>query len=109
MNRKARVHWKDLFCGYLTETESGYAFSYDSEYLQRQEAQAISATFPLTTKPYESSTFFPFFDGLIPEGWLLTVAEETWKIPYNDRFGLLLTCCRDCIGAVRIEQENEEF
>lgn len=109
MNRKAKVYFKDHFCGWVSETESGYVFGYDSEYLSIEEAQAVSATLPLTAKPYESSTFFPFFDGLIPEGWLLNVAEETWKIPYHDRFGLLLSCCKDCIGAVRIERENEEL
>ena len=50
----------------------------------------------------------PFFDGLIPEGWLLNVAEETWKIKYNDRFGMMLKCCKDCIGAARIEAEMEK-
>ena len=49
----------------------------------------------------------PFFDGLIPEGWLLEIAEDTWKINPRDRFGLLLACCRSCIGAVSIrEVEN---
>jgi serine/threonine-protein kinase HipA len=109
MHRKAKVYWKDLFCGWISETESGYVFRYDSDYLASPKAQSISATLPKTEKPYKSSTFFPFFDGLIPEGWLLNVAEETWKIKYTDRFGLLLICCRDCIGAVRIEQENEKF
>ena len=43
---------------------------------------------------------FPFFDGLIPEGWLLDIATKNWKLNPNDRMGLLMTCCKDCIGAV---------
>jgi hypothetical protein len=43
-----------------------------------------------------------FFDGLIPEGWLLEIAEKTWKIDPRDRMGLLLACCRDCIGAAGV-------
>jgi serine/threonine-protein kinase HipA len=49
---------------------------------------------------------FPFFDGLIPEGWLLEIAEKNWKLNARDRMGLLLTCCKDCIGAVSIEEDN---
>jgi serine/threonine-protein kinase HipA len=45
---------------------------------------------------------FPFFDGLIPEGWLLNIALANWKIKPNDRFGLLVTLCKDCIGCVSI-------
>jgi NTE family protein len=33
MNRKAKVYFKDLFCGYLSETETGYAFGYGYESL----------------------------------------------------------------------------
>jgi serine/threonine-protein kinase HipA len=50
---------------------------------------------------------FAFFDGLIPEGWLLDIAEKNWKINYKDRMGLLLTCCKDCIGAVSVEKNEE--
>lgn len=34
---------------------------------------------------------FPFFDGLIPEGWLLEIAVNNWKLNQRDRFGLLST------------------
>ena len=63
---------------------------------------------PLTEKPFESKTLFPFFDGLIPEGWLLDIAEMNWKINHKDRMGLLLACCQDCIGAVSV-RNNEKL
>jgi serine/threonine-protein kinase HipA len=49
---------------------------------------------------------FPFFDGLIPEGWLLDIATKNWKLNPNDRMGLLMTCCKDCIGAVGIVESK---
>ena len=64
---------------------------------------AVSLTLPLTQEIYSSNTLFPFFDGLIPEGWLLGVVERNWEIDGRDRFGLLLATCSDCIGDVRIE------
>lgn len=53
-------------------------------------------------------THVAFFDGLIPEGWLLEIAERTWKLDPRDRMGLLLSCCRDCIGAVGVVPLEEE-
>jgi serine/threonine-protein kinase HipA len=50
---------------------------------------------------------FPFFDGLIPEGWLLNIASESWKINKLDRMGLLLACCQNTIGAVSVHPINE--
>ena len=99
----------DKLAGYLSETEDGYQFIYDPAYLQMEGAEAVSLTLPLSDKAYVSSVMFPFFDGLIPEGWLLEVAEQNWKLNQRDRMGLLLACCRDCIGAVSIvESQNNE-
>ena len=100
--RKAEVYYRDLKVGLLTEDENGYQFCYDEAYLALKNAEPISVTLPLTSAPYCSSSMFPFFDGLIPEGWLLDVATRNWKLNPNDRMGLLMTCCRDCIGAVGV-------
>ena len=94
--------------GYLSETEDGYSFRYDTAYLKSEYAKAVSLTLPLSDKPYNSKTMIPFFDGLIPEGWLLEVAEKNWKMNERDRMGLLLACCKDCIGAVSIVEAKEE-
>lgn len=100
--REAAIYFKGILAGRLTEDESGYTFCYDKEYLHQPEAVAISLTMPLSDKSYSSHTMIPFFDGLIPEGWLLDVASHNWKINPRDRMGLLMACCTDCIGAVSI-------
>ena len=104
MNRCGNVFVKNQFCGVVSETDEGYLFEYDLFYLKNDFAQAVSPTLPLTKNPYFSKTLFAFFDGLIPEGWLLDLAEKNWKINYKDRMELLLLCCKDCIGAVSIEK-----
>lgn len=106
--RKANVLMKGQTAGYLSETENGYSFWYDTTYLKSEYAKAVSLTLPLSDKPYNSKTMIPFFDGLIPEGWLLEVAERNWKLNERDRMGLLLACCKDCIGAVSIVETKEE-
>ena len=103
--RKAFVYMRDRYAGLLEETDDGYCFQYDAEYLQ-SDPVPVSLTLPLTEKPYNSKTLFPFFDGLIPEGWLLDVVTHNWKIDRRDRFGLLLIACKDAIGNVTIQEER---
>ncbi len=88
--RQAKIYNHKLFAGILTEDENGYTFQYDADYLQSDDPKAISLTMPLTEKPYNEKILFPFFDGLIPEGWLLDIAEKNWKINRMDRMSLLL-------------------
>ncbi|MBR1757963.1 MAG: HipA N-terminal domain-containing protein [Lachnospiraceae bacterium] len=102
--RKAYVYVYDQFSGILEETEDGYRFQYDPAYLKRDQASAVSLTLPVTETPYQSPTLFSFFDGLIPEGWLLDVVSHNWKLDPRDRFGLLLVACRDGIGNVSIQE-----
>ena len=106
--RKAAIYYKSLYAGELAENEEGYSFCYDADYIQHPDARAISLTMPLKGAAYRSNTMFPFFDGLIPEGWLLDVATDNWKIDPRDRMGLLMACCADCIGAVSVKPIEED-
>jgi serine/threonine-protein kinase HipA len=63
---------------------------------------------PVSSKEYTDKRLFPFFEGLIPEGWLLDVAVKNWKLNPNDRMGLLLSCCQNCIGAVSVVPINTD-
>lgn len=102
--RKAKVHMHDEFAGTLTEDEEGYHFEYDKQYLESKHKGPISLTLPLSQEKYSSKILFPFFDGLIPEGWLLDIVEKNWKLDVRDRMGILLVTCIDCIGAVSIQE-----
>jgi serine/threonine-protein kinase HipA len=88
--------------GLLSENEEGYFFVYESQYLENSNSKPVSLTLPLQKAAFQSKILFPFFDGLIPEGWLLNIAIDNWKINPRDRFGLLLSMCRDCIGCISI-------
>lgn len=104
--RTAYVYVRNTFAGTLCETDEGYSFTYDEEYINKSDASAVSLTLPLSQKEYTSKTLFPFFDGLIPEGWLLGIVSRNWKIDTKDRFGLLLVACKDVIGNVSIMEEH---
>ena len=104
--KRALVYLHDRLAGRLTEDENGYTFEYDAAYLASDGAESVSLTRPLAAEAYHDTVMFPFFDGLIPEGWLLGIAERSWKIDQRDRMSLLLACCKDCIGAVSVVPED---
>ena len=91
----------------LVENSEGYFFQYDTEYLKRTDAVALSPTMPLQEETFEKEFMFPVFDGLIPEGWLLDIVDKNWKINPRDRMKLLLTCCKDCIGNITVREYEE--
>ena len=102
--RKAAIYYKEYLAGILTETDEGeYTFQYEEKYIQEHPKECISITMPVSAKTYKENRLFPFFEGLIPEGWLLDIASKSWKINPNDRMGLLLACCQNCIGAVSVQ------
>jgi serine/threonine-protein kinase HipA len=103
MNRSGRVLFKNELAGIVWQDENGYGFEYDKNYLKLKNASPVSLTLPLRSEPYKEKTMIPFFDGLIPEGWLLDITLKNWKLDNRDRMGLLLVACKDCIGAVSIE------
>lgn len=106
--KSAKVYVNETLSGILSEDDEGYLFQYQPDYLKSNEAEAVSLTLPLSEKPYRSKVLFPFFDGLIPEGWLLDIAEQNWKISARDRFSLLLACCKNCIGNISIIPINHK-
>lgn len=105
--RRAKIYYQSRLAGVLSEEDTGYRFVYDNDYLRQPDAIPVSLTMPLSQKEFESNVLFPFFDGLIPEGWLLDISVQNWKLDPRDRMGLLMTCCRDCIGAVSVEPFEE--
>lgn len=109
--RQGKVLINDIVAGILRETSEGYVFNYDEKYIVRENAMPVCLAMPLRTETYKSKTLFAFFDGLIPEGWLLNIAERNWKLNRHDRMGLLLACCRDCIGNVSVIpiEDNDNY
>ena len=109
--RKGQVYYKEYLAGIITETNDGeYIFQYDEKYVNEHQSKFITFSMPVRKEPYYDKRLFPFFEGLIPEGWLLDIALKNWKINKNDRMGLLLACCQNCIGAVSVVPiQNEDY
>ncbi len=100
--KSAEILYNNKKAGILTKTESGYEFIYDQDYLNENSARPISLSLPLSQEIYRSRGLFPFFEGLLPEGWLLAQTSSVLKIDTSNKFSLLLNVGRDTIGAVSI-------
>ncbi|MBQ0025455.1 MAG: HipA N-terminal domain-containing protein, partial [Bacteroidales bacterium] len=50
--KAALIKYKENIAGILKETDEGYEFLYDTEYLSDADSKPISLTLPLTEKPY---------------------------------------------------------
>jgi len=106
---QAEVLYNSHRAGILAKKPGGYAFTYDPAYLEMAESLPISMSLPLQTEPFESKELFPFFDGLLPEGWLQEITVRTLHLDPEDRFGFLLVTGGHTIGAVSVRalEENQ--
>lgn len=90
MTRSAKIIVDNRVAGVLSETLEGtFIFQYELEYCEDEKALPVSLTLPKQRAAFTANQLFPFFDGLIPEGWLLHIGIKNWKINLTDRFGLL--------------------
>lgn len=105
--KSANVYCDDFLAGTLIQDDSGFAFTYLNEYLNSENARAISLTLPLRKEPYKSNYLFPFFDGLIPEGWLLDLTCSYFNLNRLDRMSILLKTGKNVIGNVSIEENKQ--
>jgi len=103
MKRIGQVRLSGRPVGTIEEDDDKTMFTYSPDWLSQSDAVPISLTLPLRAEPYVSQGLHPFFENLLPEGWLLDVTSKKLKISKNDPFGLLLATCHDCVGAVEIE------
>jgi len=105
--RTARVLERGEPAGVLEETEAGYRFTYDRDYLSDPLAPSISLTLPKRAAPYESPYLFSFFQGLLAEGALKDLQCRILKIDEEDHFGRLIrTAGGDTIGSVTVVAEE---
>lgn len=100
--RRGIVRLSGTPVGHLREEGRQVVFEYDPAWLARTDARPVSLTMPLGSEAYVSEGLHPFFENLLPEGWLLELATQKLKLSKDDALGLLLALGADCIGAVEV-------
>lgn len=99
--RQAKVYMNKTLAGILKEIPNDqYIFTYEKNY----DGAPISLTMPIHKNIYEFKGFPPFFEGLLPEGFLLDGLLRKYKLDSSDYFGQLLIVGKDVVGAVSIEE-----
>ena len=102
--RSGQVFYKNELAGTLTQLDNGsFLFQYDQQWLNDSSKPSISLTMPKNKLEFQSSTLFPFFFNLIPEGVNKQLICRKNRIDRDDYFGLLLEVAGgDTIGAVKV-------
>ncbi len=105
--KKGIVYYDNQECGTIIQNDDNkFIFEYNDDWFNNPLKESVSLTLPKTAKLYESNILFPFFDGLIPEGYLLEAAIHKYSLNSNDRMSLLLKTCHNPIGIVSIKEEE---
>lgn len=105
MHKVALVFFNDILTGYLIRDKNSFTFKYEDSFFESKDSFPISYSFPLTQREYQSKELFPFFEGLVSEGWLLKMQSQNLKIDERDYFSMLLENGEDLIGGIKIKKE----
>lgn len=98
--RKAIVFVHKDRAGVLTEiSPTEYYFEYDDNY----KGNSVSLTMPISQKKYSYNSFPPFFDGLLPEGFMLEGLLKNSCINPNDYFSHLIAVGGNSVGTVTVK------
>lgn len=97
----AHVYLRDVKVGRIFKEHNLYHFEYEESWIKEAKG-GIALSLPIQNSPYVSEKLFSFFDNLIPEGWLLSHAQNVHKIDKKNRFAILLATGRQTIGAVSV-------
>lgn len=99
------VYINDKYAGALFRKDGLYYFEYDTDYIFDPDAISLSLSLPKNQK-HQFHKLFPFFEGLLTEGWLKDIQEKTQHIDERDSFTRLLKNGKELIGAVRVLTEK---
>lgn len=104
--QKGKVYRNKTFAGLLIKISSEeYIFQYDKDYLEKDNAKAISLNFPLQEKEFKSNYMFAFFFNMLAEGSMKDLQCKQLRIDKDDNFSRLLkTTNMNTIGSITLEE-----
>ena len=99
--RKANIFVDDVLAGELREVERGKHYQF--VYLDSYKGLSVSLTMPRGQLLYEFSRFPPFFEGVLPEGFMLDSLLKRSKIDRDDLLSQLIQVGGDLVGNVTVK------
>ncbi|MCC8112938.1 MAG: HipA N-terminal domain-containing protein [Bacteroidales bacterium] len=102
--RTVDVYNNDRLAGQLIETSpKEYVFRYEDSYYKDPQTGGISFSLPKTQQEYHSTSIFPFFTNMLPEGGNRRIVCRLCKVDEEDFFGMLqMMRGADFIGAINL-------
>ena len=92
----------------IGEKEDDARFSYAEEYLSGNIARPISIHLPLSENAFSVDDTRNFFEGLLPEGFTRRCVAGLLHTDANNYLSLLAGLGNECLGAIKITDENNE-
>lgn len=102
--KKAKIFADGVLAGYLIEWEKNK--KYEFAYLPEYQGPEISLTMPLRQKVYRFDRFPPFFDGFLPEGFMLEGLLRKAKLDKDDHFEQLVRVGQELVGNITVEKDD---
>jgi serine/threonine-protein kinase HipA len=103
MTRSLDVWWDGRRVGRLTQDRHGdLGFAYAAEWLDSDDAPALSASLPKRAKPFTRRECRPFFGGLLPEEGQRDAAAAALGVSRGNDFALLDRLGGDVAGALQL-------
>lgn len=92
----------------IGEKEEDARFSYAEEYISGNIARPISIHLPLSENAFSVDDTRNFFEGLLPEGFTRRCVAGLLHTDANNYLSLLAGLGNECLGAIKITDENNE-
>lgn len=83
-------------------------FSYNDKYLSAGNPAPISISLPLQTDPFSPDQTRNYFESLLPEGFSRRAVADWIKVDEMDYLTILSFLGRECLGAVKIVEDEDE-
>lgn len=108
MRRILEVWWEGRAVGQLTQDRHGeLGFTYAPEWIEREDAPALSASLPKRAERYSRRQCRPFFGGLLPEQSQREAAAQALGVSPQNDFALLDRLGGDVAGALQLLPPGE--
>jgi len=103
--RKANVFVDGVLAGELREIEKGKHYRF--VYLENYNGSSVSLTMPKEQLIHDFDKFPPFFEGVLPEGFMLESLLKRSKIDRDDLLSQLIQVGGDLVGNVTVKATHE--
>ena len=99
---------EEVYVGHICGSHAENAvFTYSQEYMNDSDNRPISIHLPFLDEPFSACDTRNFFEGLLPEGFTRKCVAGWLHADVDDYLTLLSALGKECLGAIRIMDENE--